>query len=103
MDRYIARLTSYVANERISVHGIAPKDDAGLEEFRRLCLASEGGSFAALAPEDVPGEVERVYAQSANRFEVTYRMPEQTGPAAGSIQITSASGCGRAPFVFEGS
>jgi len=100
VERHIARLTAFVANERIALHGIAPKEAAGLEEFQGLCRASEGGSFAALAPDEIPGEVERIYAQSVNRFEVSYRAPD---PAAdsGSIQITSLSGCGRAVFSFS--
>lgn len=101
VDRHIARLKSFVANERITLHGIAPEGAAGLEDFRDLCLASEGGSFAAHAPEDVPGEVERIYAQSINRFEVTYRVAEQP-LQAGLVQITSPSGCGRAVFSFTG-
>jgi HEAT repeat protein len=100
VDRHIARLRSFVASERIAVHGIAPKGAAGLEDFQGLCLASEGGTFAELRTEDVPGEVERLYAQSVNRFEVTYRAPEQAAHA-GAIQITSASGCGRAEFSFS--
>jgi len=98
VERHIARLRSFVASERITLHGIALKGAAGLEDFQGLCLASEGGTFAELRPEDVPGEVERLYAQSVNRFEVTYRAPEPA--AAGAIQITSASGCGRAEFSF---
>ena len=35
------------------------------EDFQALCLASEGGTFAMLAPDEVPGEVERIYAQSS--------------------------------------
>jgi hypothetical protein len=81
VDRHIARLRSYVASERITLHGIALKGAAGLEDFRELCLASEGGTFAELMPADVPGEVERLYAQSVNRFEVTYRAPEQAARA----------------------
>lgn len=98
VDRHIARLKSDVANERIAVHGIAPEGAEGLEEFRSLCLASEGGSFAVLAPEEIPGEVERIYAQSVNRFEVTYRAGERA--EAGLLQITSPSGCGRAGFLL---
>ena len=99
VDRHIARLRSYVADERITLHGIALKGVAGLEDFQGLCLASEGGTFAALRPEDVPGEVERLYAQSVNRFEATYRAPGQAA-RTGSIQITSPSGCGRTEFSF---
>jgi hypothetical protein len=99
VDRHIARLRSDVANERITLHGIAPQGTAGLEDFQGLCRASEGGSFAALQPQDVADEVERLYAQSINKFEVTYRAPEQAA-RAGSVQITSTSGCGRAEFSF---
>ena len=49
MDRHLARLKSFVANERITFHGIAPKGAAGIEEFQGLCLASDDGSFATLA------------------------------------------------------
>jgi len=101
LDRHLARLNSFVANERITLHGIAPKGAAGSEEFQGLCLRTEGGSFAELAPEGVAGEVERIYAQSINRFDVTYRVPEQSVPAEGRIQITSGSGCGRASFLFK--
>jgi hypothetical protein len=101
VDWHIARLRSYVDNERITLHGIAPQGAGGLEEFQGLCLASEGGTFAVLRPEDVPGEVERIYAQSINRFEVTYRVPEQAAQA-GSVQITSPNGCGRAEFSLWG-
>lgn len=103
LDRHIARLTSYVANERITLHGIAPKGAAGCEEFQPLCLASEGGSFAWLTPEEVPREVGRIYAQSINRFEVTYRVPGQTEASEGSVLITSNSGCGRVSFSLTGS
>ena len=99
-DRHIARLRSYVASERITLHGIALKGAGGLEDFQGLCRASEGGTFTELRPEDVPGEVERLYAQSVNRFEVTYRAPEQASQT-GSIQITSPSGCGWAEFSFS--
>jgi HEAT repeat protein len=100
VDRHIARLRSYVASERITLHGIALKGAAGLEDFQELCLASEGGTFSALQPDDVPGEVERLYAQSVNRFEVTYHAPQQAAQA-GAIQITSPGGCGRAEFSFS--
>jgi HEAT repeat protein len=102
LGRQIARLTSFIANERITLHGIAPKGADNCEEFQALCLASEGGSFAALTPEQMPSAVERIYAQSINRFEVTYRVPEQSEPADGSLQITSNNGCGRASFSFTG-
>jgi hypothetical protein len=102
MDRHLARLKSFVANERITFHGIAPKDAAGIEEFQGLCLASDEGSFATLAADEVAVEVERLYAQSINRFDVTYRVPEPGEPAEGRIQITSGSGCGQASFSFTG-
>jgi hypothetical protein len=101
LDRHLARLKSFVVNERIAVHGIVPRGAAGSEELQGLCLRTEGGSFAELNPEQVAGEVERIYAQSINRFDVTYRVPELTVPAEGRIQITSASGCGRASFPFK--
>ncbi len=102
MERNIARLTSFVANERIALHGIALKGDAVCEDFQGLCLVSEGGTFDVLSPEEVPGDVERIYAQSINRFDVTYRAPGPTEPAEGRIQITSGSGCGRGSFSFAG-
>jgi hypothetical protein len=102
MERTIARLTSFIANERIALHGIAPKGAAVWEDFQALCLASEGGTFNVLSPEEVPGEVERIYAQSINRFDVTYRAPGPMEPAEGRIQITSGSGCGRGSFSFAG-
>lgn len=98
VDRHIARLKSFVSSERITLHGIAPKDAAGLEEFQGLCRVSDGGSFAALSPEDIAGEVERIYAEALNRFEVKYRAGEPV--QAGSVQISSPSGCGRAEFSF---
>jgi hypothetical protein len=98
VDRHIARLKSFVASERITLHGIAPKDAAGLEEFQGLCLASEGGSFAAVSPEEIPDEVKRAYTQAINRYEVSYRVAAPV--RAGSVQITSPSGCGRAEFSF---
>jgi HEAT repeats len=101
LDRHLERLKSFVASEQITLHGIAPKGAAGAEEFQELCLRTEGGSFAELAPGKIPDEVERIYAQSINRFEVTYRLPEQPVPAEGRIQITSGSGCGRASFIFK--
>ena len=101
LDRHLARLKFFVANERITLHGIAPKGAAGSEEFQGLCLRTEGGSFAELTPEQVAGEVERIYAQSINRFDVSYRVPEPSVPVAGRIQITSGSGCGRASFLFK--
>jgi HEAT repeat protein len=100
VDRHIARLRSFVASERITLHGVALKGAAGLEDFQGLCLASEGGTFAELRPQDVPGAVESLYAQSINRFEVTYRAPAQAAQT-GSIQITSPSGCGRVGFSFS--
>ena len=33
---------------------------------------------------------------------MTYRVPEQSEPAEGRIQITSGNGCGRASFFFTG-
>jgi hypothetical protein len=101
LNRHVARLTAFVANERITLHGIAPKGAEGCEEFQGVCLASEGGSFSTLTPEQIPGEVERLYAQSINRFEVTYRAPNHCDPAGGNIQITSESGCGEASFSFH--
>jgi hypothetical protein len=102
LDHHAARLTSFVANERITLHGIAPKGEEDCQEFQELCLASEGGTFARLAPEDVAGEVERLYAQSVNRFDVTYRVPERKadGLCSGEVQITGNYGCGRAEFSF---
>jgi hypothetical protein len=95
--RHVSRLKSFVANERIAIHGLAPKGAPGFEEFDELCLASEGGSFASVPPEEVAGEVERIYAQSINCFEVTYRAPERAVTDA-SIQVHTAKGCGRASF-----
>jgi hypothetical protein len=100
LARHIARLTSFVANEKITLHGVAPKGADGCLEFQGLCLASEGGTFATLPPEDVPGELERIYAQSINRFEVTYRVQQGTRVADGAIQIASSSGCGQASFTL---
>jgi len=99
----LARLTSFVASERIAVHGIPPQGSGGYAEFETLetlCMASEGGTFARRAPDQVSGEVRRIYTQPFNRFDVSYRMPEKSGPADGLIQITSTSGCGRATFRF---
>ena len=100
LERHIVRLRSFVASERISVHGIAPKGASGCEDFQGLCLTSEGGSFEMLTPAEIPAEVERIYAQSLNRFEVTYRVPEQA-TGEGSLQITSESGCGQASFSLN--
>lgn len=100
MEQNIARLKSFIANERIALHGFAPAGAIGCEEFEELCLASDGGTFGVLAAEEVPGEVERIYAQSINRFAVTYRVAEEIKPREGRIQITSGSGCGRASFWF---
>jgi HEAT repeats len=100
-DRHFARLSSFVANERITLSGFAPKSVSGCEEFQALCVASEGGSFATLAPEEIANQVERIYAESLNRFEITYNVAEGTSPADGIVQITSASGCGRAAFSFR--
>ncbi len=101
VERHMARLKSYVAGERITLHGIAPKGASGVEDFQSICLASEGGSFSTLAPEDIAGEVDRIYAQSTNRFEATYVISGQAAQA-GSVRISSASGCGRAEFSFTG-
>jgi hypothetical protein len=101
LERHLARLTAFIGSERITLHGIALKGSAGSEELGKLCLASEGGTFAELMPHQIADDVERIYAQSINRFDVTYRVPEQTAPAEGSIQITSGSGCGRASFTFQ--
>jgi HEAT repeat protein len=100
-NRQIERLTSFVANERITVHGIAPKDGA-CEEIRALCLGSDGGTFAALAPQEIPEEVERIYAQSLNCYEIRYDSPDgQAEIGDGSIQITTNSGSGRTSFTLR--
>jgi len=101
LERHFGRLTSFVANERITLYGIAPQDATGFEEFERLCFKSDGGSFATLRPDQIADEVERIYARSINRLDVTYRVPEQSEPAAGRIQITGASGLGLASFCFK--
>jgi hypothetical protein len=100
MERHVARLTSFLANERITLHGIAPKGAGGCEEFQKLCQASEGGSFSAVAVAEVAREVERIYAQTINRFDVTYRVPGEAQPEPGRLQIAGHSGCGRASFQF---
>jgi hypothetical protein len=100
-DRYVARLAFFIANERITLHGFAPKPVSGCEEFQELCTASDGGSFGTLPPEQIAQEVERIYAQSLHRFEITYNVAEGASPADGIVQITSAGGCGRAPFSFR--
>jgi hypothetical protein len=100
LERHIARLTSFVANEKITVHGLAPKGADGCQEFRGLCLASEGGTFAMLPPEDIGREIEKIYALSINRFEVTYRFQERAASANGAIHIASNSGCGQALFAL---
>jgi hypothetical protein len=102
LDRHLNRLLSFITNERIALHGIASKGATGCEKFEQLCRASEGGSFAELAPEAVAAEVERIYARSTNRFDVTYRIPEHSEPLEGRIQITSENGCGRGSFRFTG-
>ena len=104
LERHIGRLKSFVANERITLHGFAPKDAIGCEDFEALCLASEGGTFAMLTPDHVPGEVESIYAQITNRFEVTYRLPAKAaaeGVQEVLVQITSGMGCGREIFSLE--
>jgi hypothetical protein len=103
-SRQMARLTSFAGNERITLHGIAPKSatisQEICDEFRAFCAASEGGSFAELAIEDVAAEVEQIYAQSMNRFNVSYRLTDAGAPAGGSVLISSDYGCGRAAFSF---
>jgi len=103
LDRHLPRLTRFVANERITLHGIAPRDFTGSKDLERLCLKSDGGTFAMLSPDQVADDVERIYAGSINRFDVTYRVPEHAAPAEGRIQITSAGGRGIASFCFPDS
>jgi HEAT repeat protein len=99
MDRHIGRLTSFVANERITLHGIVPKGTTGCDEFEGLCLASDGGTFANLTLDEIPNEVERICAQSLNRYEFAYSVPEGIEPSpSGVIVISSPIGCGRASF-----
>jgi hypothetical protein len=100
LDRHLARLTSLVASERITLHGFAPKDFAGSNDFERLCLNSVGGTFALVSPDQVADQVERIYVLSINRFDVTYRVPEQRDPAEGRVQITSST-CGRGVRSFH--
>jgi hypothetical protein len=103
LDRHLARLTKFVASERITLHAMAPVGFTGSEEFEQLCLKSDGGTFAILSPDRIADEVERIYAGSINRFDVTYRVPEQPAPAEGRIQITSAGGRGLTSFYFPDS
>lgn len=100
VERHIARLMAFVTGERITLHGFAPKGASGCDDFERLCLASAGGSFADVAPEPMVNEVERIYAQSLNRFEVACRVPDGSETAEGRVRITTESGCGQASFCF---
>jgi hypothetical protein len=102
LERHIARLRAFVDNERITLHGIVSTGATGCDDFRGLCLASDGGSFAELETSQVADEVERIYAQSINRFDVVYTARDGVGTAEASIRITSPSGCGRATFTAPG-
>ena len=44
VDRHIARLRSYVADERITLHGIAPKGVAATGRFSRAVPGVRGGN-----------------------------------------------------------
>ncbi len=107
LDSHIARMASFVANEKVTLHGIATKGSADWREMEGLCLASDGGSFARLAPDEIPGEMERLYAQSVNRFDAVYRIPGGKGTTegaavSGTVRIASNRGCGSAPFTLAG-
>lgn len=95
---HLARLKSLVTQERIEAHGFALESTPGCEDFQSLCLASEGGSFALLPPGSIVERVEKIQAQSLNRYELHYRLAGP--PAEGALQITSAAGCGRTAFSF---
>jgi hypothetical protein len=100
LERHIAKLRYFISDERITLHGIVPKGASGCEEFQGLCLASEGGTFAVLPPEHIAEEVERIYAQSVNRFELSYQGPQPANPEGATIQIASEAGCGQVSFPF---
>jgi hypothetical protein len=96
VERHFARLLSFVENERITLHAFAPKGSAGLELLKKISLAAEGGTFSACDPENLAAEVERIYAQAINRFEISYVASEHGGPVEKRIQVSSLSGCGLA-------
>jgi|GEM_PF-1620830 len=99
-DRRVARLRDFVATERIALHGFVPQGSAGCEEYEALCKASEGGSFSALPVEMMASQVERIYAQTLNRFEISYTLPEGQSPGDAVVQVACVHGCGRAEFSF---
>jgi hypothetical protein len=102
VERHIGRLMSFVSSERVTLHGFAAKGATGCADFESLCRASEGGSFAELALDAMAPEVERIYAQSINRFDVSYRVAGESRQGEGRVQITSSSGCGKASFRIPG-
>jgi hypothetical protein len=102
VERHIGRLMAFVTSERITLHGFAPQGATGCADFEGLCLASEGGSFAELPIDRMAGEVERLYAQLLNRFEMTYQPPPASEHKEGRVHITSESGCGQGSFRFSG-
>jgi hypothetical protein len=100
-DRRVARLRDFVTSERIAVHGFVPAGSGGCEDYEALCKATEGGSFSALPVEEIAAQVERIYAQTLNRFELRYTLPEGRLPGGAVVQVACAHGCGRAEFSFE--
>jgi hypothetical protein len=98
-DRRIAKLRDFVTHERIAVHGFAPLASAGCEEYQSLCKASEG-SYSSLPPDAIAAQVERIYAQTLNRFEISYTVPDGQSAGEAAVQVACAHGCGRAEFSF---
>ena len=98
-DGQLEKLAASLRNERIALHGVAPDSIAGLEIFRDLCLASDGGTFAGVPMQAIPDTLENLYSQLLNKFEITYPAPANGDASVeATLLLSSDFGAGRATF-----
>ena len=100
-QRRVEQLAALIGDERIALHGLAPKsaNDAGL--FRELCLSAKGGTYDVCAIDAIPETTEHVYSQLINRYEITYRASDgDLAPGTGTIVIASEHGCGKVSYTL---
>jgi hypothetical protein len=94
----LERITAFVRNEHLIMHGFAPADAPDGDVFQNVCLSIEGGTYRRVTLDRLAAEVERTYLRSLNCFEATYFSPPGSAATGSRIEVFSPHGRGSAEF-----
>jgi HEAT repeats len=94
----LERITAFVQNEHLTVHGFALADAPDCDVFRDACRSAPDGTYRRIALDQLANEVERTYLRSLNCFEATYLRPSGGAAGGGRIEVFSPHGRASAEF-----